>query len=114
LTGDTLRIWAKRDASFTITSVDGTPFSVSGTGIASGAPTAANDFYFFSPDNWGGDGVTMKGTLRIAGGRGSTNQIFISNGNFVPEPQTWAMLIAGFGLVGLAMRRRQTTARVAA
>jgi hypothetical protein len=26
----------------------------------------------------------------------------------VPEPATWAMMIAGFGLVGAAMRRRQT------
>lgn len=25
----------------------------------------------------------------------------------VPEPGTWAMMIAGFGLVGAAMRRRQ-------
>jgi hypothetical protein len=29
---------------------------------------------------------------------------------FVPEPSTWAMLIAGFGLVGAAMRRRAITA----
>lgn len=27
----------------------------------------------------------------------------------VPEPATWAMMIAGFGLVGSAMRRRTTT-----
>ena len=27
----------------------------------------------------------------------------------VPEPATWAMLIAGFGLVGFAARRRKTT-----
>ncbi len=27
----------------------------------------------------------------------------------VPEPATWAMMIAGFGLVGLAARRRSTT-----
>ena len=27
----------------------------------------------------------------------------------VPEPATWAMMIAGFGLVGGAMRRRKAT-----
>ena len=32
----------------------------------------------------------------------------------VPEPATWAMLIAGFGLVGVAMRRKRPLARVAA
>jgi hypothetical protein len=32
----------------------------------------------------------------------------------VPEPSTWAMLIAGFGLTGMAMRRRQRMARVSA
>ena len=26
----------------------------------------------------------------------------------VPEPTSWAMLIAGFGLTGAAMRRRRT------
>jgi hypothetical protein len=29
-------------------------------------------------------------------------------GDVVPEPATWAMMIAGFGLVGSAMRRRRT------
>lgn len=33
-------------------------------------------------------------------------------GGAVPEPSTWAMMIAGFGLVGAAMRRREKTARV--
>lgn len=32
---------------------------------------------------------------------------------FVPEPATWMMMIAGFGLVGAAARRRQRTASVA-
>jgi hypothetical protein len=30
-------------------------------------------------------------------------------GGAVPEPTTWAMLLAGFGIVGGAMRRRQRT-----
>jgi hypothetical protein len=29
--------------------------------------------------------------------------------NVIPEPATWAMMIAGFGLVGFAMRRRKST-----
>jgi len=32
------------------------------------------------------------------------------NGEAVPEPATWAMMIGGFGLVGGALRRRRTTA----
>lgn len=39
-------------------------------------------------------------------------------GNFniagVPEPSTWAMLIAGFGVTGAALRRRRATVRFAA
>ena len=31
---------------------------------------------------------------------------FAAAGGGVPEASTWAMLIAGFGLVGAAMRRR--------
>lgn len=31
----------------------------------------------------------------------------------VPEPQTWAMLIAGFGMVGATMRRRRSVVAVA-
>lgn len=31
----------------------------------------------------------------------------------VPEPATWAMLITGFGLVGVALRRREGLAKVA-
>ncbi len=47
--------------------------------------------------NTGGQlfGVALAGEITVGGGGG------------VPEPATWSMLIAGFGLVGLAMRSRQ-------
>ena len=36
--------------------------------------------------------------------------VFAYNSAVVPEPASWAMLIAGFGLVGAAARRRRTVA----
>ena len=35
---------------------------------------------------------------------------FTPDTNAVPEPATWAMMLAGFGAVGFAARRRRTTA----
>jgi len=33
--------------------------------------------------------------------------VFTNSGSVVPEPASWAMLIAGFGLVGAVARRRR-------
>jgi hypothetical protein len=42
------------------------------------------------------------------------NQLgFLSGGGVVPEPASWAMLIAGFGLTGAALRRRRRNLAVA-
>ena len=45
--------------------------------------------------------------LELLYSKTNQSQVFLSAA--VPEPATWAMLIAGFGLVGAATRRRRTT-----
>jgi len=49
--------------------------------------------------DFGGSQRTGDWALEISGAAGA---------GAVPEPASWAMLIAGFGLVGAAMRRRTT------
>ena len=46
------------------------------------------------------------------GGDADMNIWAYAGGGNVPEPASWAMLIAGFGLVGAAMRRRATVVAV--
>lgn len=59
-----------------------------------------NDIYGISIDNNDAAGIgfdNLKFDVRSVGGA-------------VPEPATWLMMIAGFGLMGAAMRRRQRAA----
>lgn len=66
-----------------------------------------------------GAGLTNRRVYISAGGFGITGLVFRSTqaafefddiaGAAVPEPQSWALLIAGMGLVGLAARRRRIT-----
>jgi hypothetical protein len=51
------------------------------------------------PNDW--DGIWVSGGLTLQ---------YSVPGGAIPEPGTWAMLIAGFGLVGFAARRRRETA----
>ena len=40
------------------------------------------------------------------------DRVYIVAGNAVPEPATWAMMIAGFGLAGGVLRRRRSVAAI--
>lgn len=53
---------------------------------------------------FGGNTVLYSGTLNAFGAPATV--MF----DAVPEPESWVLLVAGFGLVGATMRRRQRTA----
>lgn len=54
------------------------------------------------------DNVSGFANGNSAVGTGTSVLVFDPSGGVVPEPASWAMLIAGFGLVGATMRRRRT------
>jgi hypothetical protein len=39
------------------------------------------------------------------------NMLYLANMNPVPEPETWAMLLAGLGMLGVVARRRRDASR---
>lgn len=53
-------------------------------------------------------------TLNLRGASGIGVGAIVPTTDIVPEPATWAMMIAGFGLVGAALRRREGMARISA
>jgi hypothetical protein len=51
-------------------------------------------------------GSTTTHTITLSNGQGSSNaQIFATGTPAVPEPATWALMLVGFGGMGMAMRR---------
>ncbi len=77
-------------------------FSVNQTHIVTGG----TGLYLGSTGGFG-----SSGTLSFPGGRPTVNQKFAGTLDVpaVPEPGTWLMLIAGFGLVGAGMRSARAT-----
>ena len=95
-------------SNFTGTVYDG----LNGTGTALGSINlSANNVNAFSPAS-----INFSGTGRsfvISGGQAQFGFDDVTfNAGAVPEPAAWALMIAGFGLVGGAMRRRRTSVRV--
>jgi hypothetical protein len=76
--------------------------------ISSGSLANVNGFSLVN-----GAGSGIKSLVISNGSGGGYNWIYgvgeLSYNGGVPEPAAWAMMLAGFGLVGAAMRRRQTT-----
>ena len=115
--------------AFRIASVDGilngNPFNTfmefyvasSGGGVCAGTFCGLLDLY--GPQLFSGatDAPTfVPGDYQMADFLGNpTERLVISEvgGGVVPEPGTWAMLIAGFSLVGAGLRRRRATAATA-
>lgn len=94
------------------TSGTGISFAINGSGF--GAP------YVFVPVGYASGGA-LAGTstfanrtfasLGLTSGtyvfRSAADTVTVNVGGAVPEPATWAMMLAGVGAVGFAMRRRQ-------
>jgi hypothetical protein len=63
--------------------------------------------------------TASKARVSFVGGSRLTNLVvdtveLVRIAGAVPEPATWAMLIAGFGMVGFSVRRRRAMASVSA
>ena len=94
------------------------PVSYTGTALPVSASTAGTTGYDTMSVSFT---ATSAGSIRGFVGTDSADNIGPILDNFriditpgaVPEPATWAMMIAGFGLVGGALRRRATQVRFA-
>lgn len=90
----------------------GTPdFSFLSNGGGSPFDTASAAFSIFLPAGKAAGDSYVTNTLYIGfddntGNPDDNHDDFLVRVTAVPEPATWAMMIAGFGLVGGAMRRR--------
>ena len=106
VTGSVVQLSRIDGAAFNLTSFDyssDAAFAITATGtlslgLAAGSGTASPNF-----------ANVQSVSFRSLGFRNQLDNIVVTAATgAVPEPATWAMMIAGFGLVGGAMRRRST------
>jgi len=116
-------------ASLTAANASGNTWDFAGgTALAQCAQTDGHQFYCDTLVDWSATFAHTGSTLTVgwqasgAGWQGGDDEswgidnikidYFTRGGNGVPEPAAWAMMIAGFGLVGAAMRKRNKVATV--
>ena len=66
-------------------------------------------FAYDNASSWSFVDITQDADVVPNGGSNAADMniwAFVQGGGVIPEPATWAMMIAGFGLVGFAARRR--------
>jgi hypothetical protein len=100
--------------SFDLANTSGTFSSVDfgGINLLSNVGNSAYQSYLFNVTV--GANSTLSFSFRNTPDFYSLDNVVVERlGAAVPEPDTWAMLIAGFGLTGAAMRRRRRTAALA-
>lgn len=109
--------WGSIDAYNTLTIVSSSGMKIVIPGSTANFPTNANGNQHAIGSNGlftvsGNNGERFKSITLTS----NSNSFEIDNlaVSYVPEPATWAMLITGFGLVGVASRRRRSMAKVAA
>lgn len=102
----------KQDIDFSSVDLDGTPFTGVITPFA-GNPDGKEDYSLDIPVLGAGPHtINVYGTSNATLTNSASYAGTLNIASAVPEPATWAMMIAGFGLVGGAMRRRNTVRTV--
>jgi hypothetical protein len=96
-----IKVRGAPDVNFTSVQLNGTDFDIGSTGNV--------EFRFLEELAVlaGEQTLVVKGNSQLGGYYDGTLSYAA-----VPEPATWAMMIAGFGLTGAAMRRRKTRVAV--
>ncbi len=85
------------------------PFGAGGDFIGGSDNVGGTGFYFFQPGAFNAVGsYTTQGWPNPSNGFGNAGDGFltVALSGAVPEPASWALMLAGFGLVGAATRRR--------
>ena len=87
----------------------GAPSSTTFTKITTGTFTAANssDYVVFDAPNQPGDNDTAIDFITVNGTPGVGTTYLAPTPTGVPEPASWALMLAGFGAAGAAIRSRR-------